>query len=700
MQSTRRARHRLPVRLALALLVLVATSQATLALTVVAGDAPGTTLPSPAIAVFADPQGRLQAADLLAGRHEDARVSPRGSPPNLGYPRHPHWTLIELRNESDAPLERLLVLWRGSTHRQDATVQILPDEGAAPPLRSSLGTDVASRHAVLRLVLPPRSTTRIATRFETYTALSFDYRLLQPEDLAAIDRIDYWFFGLLVGIVFAIGIYVLALYYALRERLYLLFATFALGNIVYQLHTEGYAYLVWPEYLRPWGNAVGTYGGTLFALMIILFIRDYMALPRLVPRLDRWFVTPVLIVLGLVFIVYPFAPWLGNTLAALGVIVGTVAASTAALRGSMISPPVWSFLVATLAFFALGVIHLLKRIGVLPDVQALALVLQFGSAITTIAFAIAVMERIRRMVEERRLAQIEYADRLEHQVAERTSELRQAKEAAEQALAQLTSTQHQLLESEKMASLGQLVAGVAHEVNTPLGIAVTASSHLAERSRLMARRLEGEPLARSELADYIDETGSASAMIGRNLERAAHLIRSFKQVSVDRTSDGRRRFALANSLADLIESLKVSWKRRPIDLVVECPADIEMDSFPGALGQVLTNLIQNALLHAFEPEQAGCMRISVRELDAQRIELVFEDDGKGLDAPTLARIFDPFFTTKRNQGGTGLGLNIAYNLTVQKLGGQIEAWSRPGQGLRLTLRLPRSAPNAAASPAG
>jgi signal transduction histidine kinase len=660
----------------------------------IATDAPRIELGS-AIQVYADRAGRFAAADILAGRHEEDRVEITRAPPNLGYPRHPYWAVLALRNDGERPLDRLLTLWRGNTHRQLAHILVEPDGVPPLPLTTSIGFDVRSRHSVVRLSLPPHSTTRVAIRLQTATALSLDYRLLDAEELAAIDRVDYWFFGLLAGIVGAIGIYVLALFFALRERLYLLFAGFAFGNVLYQLHTEGYAYLLWPEAQRGWGNALGTFGGTLFALMIIQFIRDYMNLPTLVPRLDRWLLGPVMLLLCLVFVSYPFAPWLGNTLAALGVILGTVVSTFVALRGATVSPPVWSFMIATLAFFALGVVHLLKRIGVLPDLQSLALVLQLGSAATTIAFAIAVMERIRRVVEEKRLAQLEYADRLEHKVAARTAELREAKEGAERALAQLQSTRKQLLEADKMASLGQLVAGVSHEVNTPLGIAVTASSHLTERSATLEKRLARGELSQSELASYLSETREAGAMIERNLERAAHLIRSFKQVSVDRTSDGRRRFDLATQIAELIESLRLSWKRRPVRLTIDCPTGILLDSFPGALGQVITNLIQNALLHGFAADQPGHIHIQAREVDTASVELVFEDDGAGLDAATLARIFDPFFTTKRNQGGTGLGLNIVYNLVAQKLGGEIDAWSEPGRGLRLTLRLPRKAPQSA-----
>jgi len=682
--------------LALCLLVLGAITRAHAAPVAVSAGDPAILL-GDRVEVLAETAERFDFEAVLAGRHADAALTGLQSPPNLGYPRHPYWALIELRNDSETGFDRLLVLWRGSTHRQEALVTQLLDHRPPPPWRfTNAAEDVRSRHSVIRLWLPPQSTTRIAVRISTHTALSIDYRLLSEAQLAEIDRVDYGSFGLLVGIVLAIGIYVLALYFALRERIYLLFAVFSLGNILYQIHSEGYAYLLWPEPWRSGGNLLGTFSGTVFAMALVQFIREYMSLKQLVPRLDRWLLVPTLWLVASVFVTYPFLPWLGNTLAAIGVISATLVATLVALVGARTGRPVWSFLLATIAFFAFGVIHLFKRLGMLEDLQSTSLVLQIGSAGTTMAFAIAVMVKVRRMFEERREAQLRHADELEHKVSERTAQLRESKEAAERALQQLRTTQRQLLEADKMASLGQLVAGVSHEVNTPLGIAVTASSHLTERSRLLQRRVAENALSRSELDEYLRDAREAGTMIERNLERAAQLIRSFKQVSVDRTSDGRRRFDLATMIAELIDSLRVTWKRRPISLDVECADGIELDSFPGALGQVLTNLIQNALLHAFAPEQPGHMRIRATRAADEAVELEFSDDGDGLDAPTLARIFDPFFTTKRNQGGTGLGLNIVYNLVVQKLGGSIEASSEPGQGLTLRMRLPLSAPQSAA----
>lgn len=281
---------------------------------------------------------------------------------------------------------------------------------------------------------------------------------------------------------------------------------------------------------------------------------------------------------------------------------------------------------------------------------------------------------------------------LEARVAERTQALSNARQHAESALRDLQTTQDELVRAEKLAALGQLVAGVAHEVNTPLGVAVTASSHLAGEVGALRGRLDEGKLGRRELTDFLDGTAEGVALIERNLQRAVELVRSFKQVSVDRSSDGRREFELAGFLAELTQSLRLLWKHRPVTLQIDCPPGITLDSFPGTLGQVLTNLAQNALLHAFAEHQPGCMRIEVRELDAARIALDFSDDGRGIPPADLPRVFEPFFTTRRNSGGTGLGLHIVHNLVTQKLGGSLAIDSQPGLGTTLRLRLPRYAP--------
>jgi len=327
-----------------------------------------------------------------------------------------------------------------------------------------------------------------------------------------------------------------------------------------------------------------------------------------------------------------------------------------------------------------------------PDLPAFAVLSPVTLGLAMLTFALAIAERVRLIARDHRLAVKRNEDRLEQMVNERTNELSVAKEKAERALQLLQSAQVDLVAAEKMASLGQLVAGVAHEINTPIGVAITAASFLADRSVQLRRRVDAGTLQASELTAYVDEASRSAAMVGNNLDRAAHLIRTFKQVSVDRSSDDRRRFKLAQYIRDLVESLEFTWKRRPIKLEIECDESIEMDSYPGTLGQVITNLIQNALQHAFEDGRAGTMRLLARDVGNGQIDLSFADDGIGIAPEALVKVFEPFYTTKRGQGGTGLGLHIVFNLVTAKLGGRIEASGLPGRGMRFSMRIPTTAP--------
>ncbi|MEI7607324.1 MAG: HAMP domain-containing sensor histidine kinase [Rhodospirillaceae bacterium] len=272
--------------------------------------------------------------------------------------------------------------------------------------------------------------------------------------------------------------------------------------------------------------------------------------------------------------------------------------------------------------------------------------------------------------------------------------LASSRERAEKALSELQATQSQLVEAEKMASLGGLVAGVAHEINTPVGNALGAASHLARRTREAGELFANNRLKKSDAEAFLQTAADASGIIETNIGRAAELIQSFKQVAADQTSDQRRRFGLARYLDEIILSLKPRIKKTPHALIVCCPPEIEADTFAGALAQVVSNLVVNALFHAFERETVGTITITVAVPEASSenmIEMQVGDNGCGIPTENLKRIFEPFFTTKRGVGGTGLGLHIVYNLMTQRLGGTISVGSTVGAGSVFTLRFPRIA---------
>lgn len=287
-----------------------------------------------------------------------------------------------------------------------------------------------------------------------------------------------------------------------------------------------------------------------------------------------------------------------------------------------------------------------------------------------------------------------HARRLEGLVEERTLELTRAKGLAEDTLAALQGAQRQLVEAERMASLGQLVAGVAHELNTPLGIAVTAASHQRDISRELAARAEAQPLSRSDWSSWRASVDEAYRLELSSLERMRGLIDSFKQVAVDQTSERARRFDLRTYLGEVQDTLRPMLKRCPHRLEIDCPADIELDTYPGALFHILTNLFNNSLIHGFVPERGGTMRIVVQDR-GNAVELRYSDDGVGMLPEVAAQAFEPFFTTRRGSGSSGLGLSIVYNLVTHKLGGRIRLETNPGEGVVFCIDFPRHSPTAA-----
>ena len=267
-----------------------------------------------------------------------------------------------------------------------------------------------------------------------------------------------------------------------------------------------------------------------------------------------------------------------------------------------------------------------------------------------------------------------------------------AREDAERALRDLKEAQAHLIQSEKMAALGSLVAGVAHEINTPIGIALTGASLVAERTRVIRRDFEAGTLRRPDFADFLETAGEAAQLMLLNIDRAAQLIQSFKQIAVDQASEERRVFDLRDYIDEVLRSLGVRIKRAAHSVEVDCPADLLIDGYPGALSQVLTNLVMNSIIHGYAPGQHGVLRVTARAVGANEVELVYADDGRGIPPELHGKVFEPFFTTSRGTGGSGLGLNIVYNIATRKLKGRIALDSAPGRGTTFTLRFPRVAP--------
>ncbi len=301
--------------------------------------------------------------------------------------------------------------------------------------------------------------------------------------------------------------------------------------------------------------------------------------------------------------------------------------------------------------------------------------------------------RTRREEELRR-----HREHLEELVAARTAELLQAKEEAEHineelstALDNLSMTQEELVRRDKLAALGALVAGVAHELNTPIGNSLVMASSMSERTAELRRDMEAG-LRRSVLESYLVEAASADEVVVRNLRRAAALVASFKHIAVDSAGSQRARFVLGDPIAQLLQPLDADLRRQGLTLEEDVDHMLEMDSYPGPLSQALHNLIENSVVHGFDSRGPGTITLSARDGGNGEIIIEVGDTGAGIPAANLPRIYDPFFTTRLGSGGSGLGLYVTHNIVTGVLGGRIDASSTEGRGARFTLRLPKVAP--------
>ncbi|MFH2063900.1 MAG: PAS domain S-box protein [Pseudomonadota bacterium] len=251
-------------------------------------------------------------------------------------------------------------------------------------------------------------------------------------------------------------------------------------------------------------------------------------------------------------------------------------------------------------------------------------------------------------------------------------------------------TAEQLLRSEKMATLGDMVAGVAHEISTPLGVGLISASFLSDRAREFEKLCHSGTPSTREIEKYAQKIVDASSMVLPNLERAAELLNSFKNVAVDQVIEEKRRFNVRSNMEDTVNSLRPRYKRTEHTITIECDDHLEINSYPGAFSQITTNLIINSLIHGFEDIPKGTILINI-EQKQNTLQYTYQDTGKGMDERTMSRLFDPFFTTKRNRGGIGLGMHVVHNLITQTLKGRIEVGSSIGLGTRFLITIPMTA---------
>lgn len=277
---------------------------------------------------------------------------------------------------------------------------------------------------------------------------------------------------------------------------------------------------------------------------------------------------------------------------------------------------------------------------------------------------------------------------LEEKVQHRTMALKEANNELIQTLEKLHQFQRQMVQNEKMASLGDMVAGVAHEVNTPIGLGVTASTMMLDRLSDMRKAFEDKTLKASSLSKFIVESEENLNIIYRNLNRAAELISSFKQVAVDQSSENNRVFFFAKLMNEILMSMRPKLKKVNHQINIHCADNLVVESKAGPINQIMINLIMNSIIHGFEDIDIGQIDITIESVANNKVSIEFKDNGKGIPTQLRGRIFDPFVTTKRGQGGSGLGMHLVYNLVTQALNGSISIISEEGQGIQFKILFP------------
>lgn len=325
-------------------------------------------------------------------------------------------------------------------------------------------------------------------------------------------------------------------------------------------------------------------------------------------------------------------------------------------------------------------------------------------AVTSILLALLVRRYLNQLVDVNRALKmsnerlidaevnlLKLNSQLDQRVRERTAELQASTVQLQLALSNLQDMQGKLVQSEKQAALGSIVAAVAHELNTPLGNCLTVASTLQDKTADFGQQIRTGALRRSQLSGYLDASRSAMDLMLRGLQRAVSLVSNFKLVAVDQYGGQRRVFQLRGVIDSVVASMTPHLSQTPYRIDLQIPDDLQMDSFPGAVEQVVANLINNSVLHGFAGRDHGLITLQARAIGDQ-IRIVYRDDGHGMSSETRSHVFDPFFTTHLGKGSSGLGMSICYNLVTGRLGGTIEIDSAIGQGTVVAILLPPYAP--------
>ena len=559
-------------------------------------------------------------------------------------------------------------------------------------------------------------------RIKTQSSMQFPMTIYSEKGFIIKNTLRDTYFGIFFGIVLALVILNLSIYFYLKDISYLHCVNILISAILFFALLNGYVFQyflqnsIWlNEHLLPFVLA-------WFNLSMLIFTRSFLNIRKYSGMLNKviiYFLIFMLIALPATLITsYYFSMRLLNLVMFVSFVLYIISGIVCLIRGNRAAR---LYIYAAAIFLLCTGLYILRNIGLLPDNLLTAHTVEFGlipfgmllfMALTD-SYKISVAEKEKAREEINRMRQKEN-ENLELKVRERTEELKMAniqlkahqeeieevntlleeqkeelmqqKEELQSTLENLQKTQEQLIEAEKMAAIGGLVAGVAHEINTPVGIGITAISNLLESIEKMAGLYEKNEISRNEFKAFIESSHEVSKLIQKNLERTASLVQSFKQVSTDQFTEQQRMFTLKDYLGDILLSLKPKFIDKKIDFKIECDDELQLNSYPGVYAQIFTNLLLNSLQHGFHKKDTGTIGIKA-EIKKELLKIQYTDNGSGINKKDLPHIFEPFYTSDQHRG-TGLGLNIIYNLIKQKLHGTITCESEPGKGVLFEIEVP------------
>jgi signal transduction histidine kinase len=656
------------------------------------------------LAVYEDSSRQLDFAQIRSAplANQFKQNFPAAESFDFGFNQSSYWFRLRLVNASAEALPRLLQIDYPLLTR----IEMFYPQANGEYLSKVTGFDqpfstyaYPNRHFVFPLELPANSDQLLYFRIDAIDAMVVPVKLWDPESFYLYERTDYFGQAFYFGMAGAMVLFNLLFFLgAARNSNYLLYVSFGTCFILTMANKNGLAHEFLWQNATTWSNISEVSGFALSLGTLMIFMRRMLDTKMNLPRADKLlkliisllFITPFFLAYSLQTFITKAAALYG--IAALVILVTSIYCAWQRQRSAY-------FFVAAFSFWVLGTAFVVLRAFGLMSTNFLTVYgIQIGSIFEMLLLALALADRfnvLRRENEAARSGAIQAKEAL-------VTELRDSEQMLEvnvqlrtyslaQTLSRLRKARDELVQSAKLAALGSIVASVAHELNRPIGNAVMSASALEDVTNELHGQFNAGTLRKSTLAAFIEKTGPMAKMVLNACKSAADLVASFKRVAVDQTTEKRREFNLRSVVEDIVATQKLSYRREPWEFLLEVPQDLICDSYPGPLGQIIANLMQNAVLHGFAGRRDGCLRIQA-QYNEDVIEMNFVDDGIGIAASVLGHIFDPFFTTKSHAGGSGLGLTISMNIATGVLGGGLRCNSVVGEGTTFRLWFPVVAP--------